>query len=446
MITCIVGKKKIDTFSYKSEQLREWSNRGMLKCPVCNKKVIYNNGEFKIPHFKHEKNCDCYDLFSEGTTEEHIEGIRLLHRWLQEQEGVCNIELEKWISETKQKPDIYFEYNDKSYVIEFQCSPISTNFLKRRELYRLNNIVDIWILGSDKYDIGFHRTLKQLDVKDMTLNRRKVKTIEKELFEFENRIYYLIQDKIAMVTRFYNHKEKNKIFKTIFDLSIDSKKLEECSIGNLVSKNDLYLSHEVSEIDRKIEEIERFFEDIDNKYEVLIDTLNIAHYIKKEENSFLLKIKFDNKLMLSRDISEVNLRDIEKNIYESEYNKNNKLLYLLLELYDECKRLNNNFSVVDGYCYFNILSNSLRNGVITVEFYNDYDDLEFNIEKDKVTLFKVTHKGKGYFKYTNTQVIEMIKYNNISSSKIIGFIEKCSSDYLREMKYGGYAYEKTTTI
>ncbi|MBO3356282.1 competence protein CoiA [Clostridium perfringens] len=193
MITCQVGKKKIDTFSYEPKQLREWSNKGLLRCPVCGSKMIYNHGEFKIPHFKHEKNCDCPDIYSEGVTEEHIKGIELLHNWLQKQEGITNIELEKWIPETKQRPDIYFEYENKPYVIEFQCSPIATKFLERRELYRLNEINDIWILGCDKYNIGKFLS-KQVDYENQQwffIEEYHSKTIEREIYTTFNNLYYI---------------------------------------------------------------------------------------------------------------------------------------------------------------------------------------------------------------------------------------------------------------
>ncbi|MGL5646379.1 MAG: competence protein CoiA family protein, partial [Clostridium sp.] len=53
--------------------------------------------------------------------------------------------------ESNQRPDIYFEQKGKRYVIEFQCTPIATEYLKRREQYQNNDIFDIWILGKDKY-------------------------------------------------------------------------------------------------------------------------------------------------------------------------------------------------------------------------------------------------------------------------------------------------------
>ncbi|MDC4245542.1 competence protein CoiA [Clostridium perfringens] len=214
MITCQVGKKKINTFSYAPKQLREWSNKGLLKCPVCGSRMIYNHGEFKIPHFKHEKNCDCPDIYSEGVTEEHIKGIELLHNWLKKQEGVTNIELEKWIPETKQRPDIYFEYEDKPYVIEFQCSPIATKFLERRELYRLNEINDIWILGCNKYNVNTVLG-KELDLNEWSQQFYKSKAIECELYNQDYFTFYL-DVKLEMMIEIHNENKENENYRRGF--------------------------------------------------------------------------------------------------------------------------------------------------------------------------------------------------------------------------------------
>lgn len=102
------------------------------------------------PYFRHkEKECDGF--FHEPETQEHIEGKIMLFNWIRNIEGIENCILEAFIPETRQRPDIYFECNGNRYVIEYQCSPISSEFLERRELYKLAGINDIWILGVEKY-------------------------------------------------------------------------------------------------------------------------------------------------------------------------------------------------------------------------------------------------------------------------------------------------------
>lgn len=94
---------------------------------------------------------ECEDKYSESETEEHLNGKRDLLEWIKKQNGVVNAVLEGWIPKTKQRPDIMFEYNGKEYVIEYQRSPIATEFIERHNLYKASGIIDIWIAGYEKY-------------------------------------------------------------------------------------------------------------------------------------------------------------------------------------------------------------------------------------------------------------------------------------------------------
>lgn len=99
---------------------------------------------------------ECEDKYSEAETEEHLNGKRDLFEWIKKQNGVTNAVLEGWIPETKQRPDIMFEYEDKKYVIEYQCSPIASQYIERHELYQAVGINDIWICGTEKYFQKYH--------------------------------------------------------------------------------------------------------------------------------------------------------------------------------------------------------------------------------------------------------------------------------------------------
>lgn len=94
---------------------------------------------------------ECEDRYSESETEEHLNGKRDLFEWIKKQKGVTNAVLEGWIPETKQRPDIMFEYDGKTCVIEYQCSPIATEYVERHDLYKASGIIDIWIAGYEKY-------------------------------------------------------------------------------------------------------------------------------------------------------------------------------------------------------------------------------------------------------------------------------------------------------
>lgn len=94
---------------------------------------------------------ECEDKYSEPETLEHINGKRDIYEWIKKQDGVKNAILEEWIPETKQRPDIMFEYNNIKCVIEYQCTPISSEYIERHELYQAIGIHDIWICGTEKY-------------------------------------------------------------------------------------------------------------------------------------------------------------------------------------------------------------------------------------------------------------------------------------------------------
>lgn len=152
MIVGKVGNTFVNCFDeeYCESQLKEWAKKKIILCPVCNKPYEYCHGKVKIPYFRHMDKNECDSIYSEPETEEHLNGKYDLYKWLLSQNDVSNVKLEAWIPETKQRPDIMFDFNGIKYVIEYQCSPISSEYLERHELYQMMNIHDIWICGIKK--------------------------------------------------------------------------------------------------------------------------------------------------------------------------------------------------------------------------------------------------------------------------------------------------------
>lgn len=124
---------------------------------------------------------ECEDRFSEPETEEHLNGKRDLFEWIKKQIGVTNAVLEGWIPETKQRPDIMFEYNGRKYIIEYQCSPIATEYVERHDLYKAFGIIDIWILGTEKY---LKRSMRKKYIQDYSYAFYSTK--ENALFPIDN--------------------------------------------------------------------------------------------------------------------------------------------------------------------------------------------------------------------------------------------------------------------
>lgn len=144
MINCIDGQ-------YGKEQLKKWAQKSILLCPVCDKPYEYCHGKVKTPYFRHKDKAQCEYDYAEPETEEHLNGKKDLYKWLLKQKDVTDVVLEGWLPETRQRPDLMFTYNGEKWVIEYQCSPIATEYLERHELYQAAGIHDIWICGTEKY-------------------------------------------------------------------------------------------------------------------------------------------------------------------------------------------------------------------------------------------------------------------------------------------------------
>ena len=168
MLRCLINGKSnnlIDT-QYTKDEWKKWAAKGIVLCPVCNKPYEYCHGRIKIPYFRHKDKNECLDKYSETETQEHLEGKKDIYDWLKTVDGISDLRLEAWIPATKQRPDLYFRYQDKEYVIEYQCSPISSEYLERHELYEAASINDIWICGAQNYFQEYHKGkgLKRINI------------------------------------------------------------------------------------------------------------------------------------------------------------------------------------------------------------------------------------------------------------------------------------------
>lgn len=191
MLTCKVGNKTISSLNKKNkDKLRKWSDKGILKCPICSKQMIFKSGELVTWHFAHKSKCDFDDIYSEPETEEHMKGKKYLHIWFKRQPNIKKVELEKWIPEVKLRPDLFVIDNEgKEYCIEFQCSSISLEKKNSKtELYETMGYEVIWIFGTER--IGKNSKVAdkyRLDVKEKLFQiggyQQKFKNRENLYFE-----------------------------------------------------------------------------------------------------------------------------------------------------------------------------------------------------------------------------------------------------------------------
>ena len=114
-------------------------------CPACQKGVHLKQGAVMRPHFAHFKAEACA-AFSEGETAEHLEGKVQLREWLE-----ClniRVEMEAYLPELKQRPDLLVVTDERKVAIEFQCSGIAVEKVEERTRgYRQAGIEVVWVLG-----------------------------------------------------------------------------------------------------------------------------------------------------------------------------------------------------------------------------------------------------------------------------------------------------------
>lgn len=127
------------------KELREWRQKQSFYCPQCKSPVQLKVGDIVVPHFAHQRNTTCIDSFSEGESQQHLNGKRLLYQLLKERGQ--EVELEPLLNKISQRPDLLVKVGKKKFPIEFQCSTIPISDLEERTGgYRRAGMEPIWIL------------------------------------------------------------------------------------------------------------------------------------------------------------------------------------------------------------------------------------------------------------------------------------------------------------
>lgn len=113
-------------------------------CPTCHQPVRLRHGKKMVAHFAHLPGADC--VMNEGETAEHLLGKQQLFDRL----VLHNLapRLEVYLPQINQRPDILFNNGGVQTAIEFQCSPLSVQRLRKRNGgYRQLEIIPVWVLG-----------------------------------------------------------------------------------------------------------------------------------------------------------------------------------------------------------------------------------------------------------------------------------------------------------
>lgn len=219
MLSCLLNNQRINCIDgeHTRDQLKTWAKKRILLCPACGKPYEYCHGKVKSPYFRHMDKVECEDRYSEPETEEHLAGKKDLYEWLKKQPGVTDCELEGWIPGTKQRPDIMFKYNGQQCVLEYQCSPISTEYYERHELYQAAGIKDIWVCGVQKYFQYYHRGS----------GSKRVNTLEKECgtyYDSTNKCFYIIDKNLneRTLNQIVNNKTYAYVMRNPYDYRVKS--------------------------------------------------------------------------------------------------------------------------------------------------------------------------------------------------------------------------------
>ncbi|MFS0865572.1 competence protein CoiA [Fredinandcohnia sp. 179-A 10B2 NHS] len=127
-------------------ELLELRKRETFTCPACKHGVQLKLGTKITHHFAHLKGAEC-TVKTEPESEYHLRGKRQLFNWFKAQ--TYQVELEPFLPDISQRPDLLVTLQDKRYAIEYQCSPIEYSlFKKRTDSFKKLGIVPIWILGA----------------------------------------------------------------------------------------------------------------------------------------------------------------------------------------------------------------------------------------------------------------------------------------------------------
>lgn len=155
-------------------------------CPVCGKQVILKRGLKVISHFAHKHLAEqkCFN----NETIKHYKSKLILAQMIQQQG--CKVEIEPFLKEIKQIPDILI--NNK-YVIELQYSPIPyKQILQRTEGLKKMGYKVSWLLNDVDY---CHNKVKFNHFHSLFINpiTRKLHTfnLEKKQIMMFQQIQYL---------------------------------------------------------------------------------------------------------------------------------------------------------------------------------------------------------------------------------------------------------------
>jgi hypothetical protein len=134
------------------EKLLLWSREQALHCPNCRGVVHVRGGPTKQMqlHFAHQRGECAWS--TEGESVRHMRGKLVLAQWLRRQFPTATVSLEERLPDANRIADIFLvPGSGKCQAVEFQCAPLElAEWQARHAAYRSANIIDTWIIGSNR--------------------------------------------------------------------------------------------------------------------------------------------------------------------------------------------------------------------------------------------------------------------------------------------------------
>ncbi|QKY68613.1 competence protein CoiA [Lentibacillus sp. CBA3610] len=172
------------------KEISAWKKKTQFFCPACHEPVIAKAGPKTIPHFAHSRRRNCPSQEGgEGTY--HEKGKLLLYQWLRHQK--LDVQLEAYLPEINQRPDILIKLKNKTLAIEYQCARIPPEqIISRNAGYVSQGIVPIWILGGNRLDRRNRYKLK--------IDYFQLHLIHQFSSDFPLTLYYFCPDSLQFIS------------------------------------------------------------------------------------------------------------------------------------------------------------------------------------------------------------------------------------------------------
>ena len=337
------------------------SKNKLLTCCGCGSPIMFKfkNLDKRKPHFSHYSSSGNEGCSYGKETEEHIEGKKLLLDHMRKFYPNLFYEMRYYIKFINRYADLYFKYDDKELIIEFQRTDLDINTINEKfKDYKSLDVNILWVF-SEEYD-SLQKVLREYN---LSFTRRSV------LNNFNNRLTLLnvANKEITILAKMlYKDKETQRI--VLDEIFHETYLLNDIKInldGSIQSSFDenLKLAKNKFITDHK-DRLRKEKEDQEAREKLRIKKQSEKNLIIK--NRLKEKINADHYVEKGAELSENKLQDKSFKKRSGQYRAHKKVINDILkgdnlELIDDiCEGFRMNLYYVDEI--IDILSIEIKNG------------------------------------------------------------------------------------